>query len=151
MSGTLWPHELYPPCSCVHGILQARILEWVVIPFSRGSSWPRDQTPVSCIAGGFFTIWAPREATVMGLVISDLIFKTEDVLTLAVVYQNCKDTERISMAPSQGWHKFMKRSIFFCDDLKAWDGGGGREIQEGGDIRILMADSHCMAEASTTL
>ena len=37
------------PGSCVHGILQARILEWVAIPFSRGSSWPRDQTWVSCI------------------------------------------------------------------------------------------------------
>ena len=37
------------------GILQARILEWVVISFSRGSSWPRDQTCVSCTAGRFFT------------------------------------------------------------------------------------------------
>ena len=44
------------------GILQTRILEWVVIPSSRGSSQPRDQTQVSCIAGGFFTIWATREA-----------------------------------------------------------------------------------------
>ena len=39
----------------VHGILQARILEWVAFPFSRGSSQPRDQTQDSCIAGGFFT------------------------------------------------------------------------------------------------
>ena len=39
----------------VHGILQARILEWVAFPFSRGSSQPRDQTQVSRIAGGFFT------------------------------------------------------------------------------------------------
>ena len=39
----------------VHGILQARILEWVVFPFSRGSSQPRAQTQVSHIAGGFFT------------------------------------------------------------------------------------------------
>ena len=46
----------------VHGILQARILEWVPFPFSRGSSQPRDQTQVSCIAGGFFTSWATREA-----------------------------------------------------------------------------------------
>ena len=49
------------PVSSVHGILQARILEWVAIAFSRGSSWPRDQTQVSCIAGRFFTIWAARE------------------------------------------------------------------------------------------
>ena len=43
-----------PPGSCVHLILQARILEWVAIPFSRGSSRPRDQTQVSCMAGRFF-------------------------------------------------------------------------------------------------
>ena len=39
----------------VHGVLQARILEWVVFPFSRGSAQPRDQTQVSRIAGEFFT------------------------------------------------------------------------------------------------
>ena len=39
----------------VHGILQARILEWAAFPFSRGSSQPRDRTQGSCIAGGFFT------------------------------------------------------------------------------------------------
>ena len=44
------------PGSSVHGILQARTLEWVTIPFSRISSRSRDQTRVSCIAGGFFTI-----------------------------------------------------------------------------------------------
>ena len=46
----------------VHRILQARILEWVANTFSRGSSQPRDQTQVSCIAGVFFTKWATREA-----------------------------------------------------------------------------------------
>ena len=47
------------PMDCtVHGILQARILEWVAIPFSRGSSQPRDWTQVSHTAGGFFTSWA---------------------------------------------------------------------------------------------
>ena len=51
-----------PLGSSVHGIHQARILEWVAIPFSRGSSWPRDQTQVSCIAGRRFTLWATREA-----------------------------------------------------------------------------------------
>ena len=49
------------PGSSVHGILQARILEWAAIPFFRESSWPRDWTYASCIAGGFFTIWATRE------------------------------------------------------------------------------------------
>ena len=51
------PTDCSPPGSSVHGILQARILEWVVIPFSRGCSQPWDQTWVSCIAGRFFTIW----------------------------------------------------------------------------------------------
>ena len=50
------------PGSSVHGILQARILERVAIPFSRGSSRPRDQIQVSSIADTFFTIWATREA-----------------------------------------------------------------------------------------
>ena len=59
---TLWHLTDYsPPGSSVHGILQARILEWVAIPFSRGSSQPRDQTQVFCIAGRFFTIWATKE------------------------------------------------------------------------------------------
>ena len=60
---TLWPHSL--PGSSAHGIPQARILEWVAIPFSRGSSWPRDRTQVSWIAGRFFTIWATRETHIL--------------------------------------------------------------------------------------
>ena len=50
------------PGSSVHGIFQARILEWVSISFSRGSSLSRDWTWVSCTAGRFFTVWAIREA-----------------------------------------------------------------------------------------
>ena len=46
----------------VHGVLQARIQELVAVPFSRGSSQPRDQTQVSLIAGGFFISWTTREA-----------------------------------------------------------------------------------------
>ena len=46
----------------VPGILQARILEWVAFPFSRGSSQPRDRIQVSSMAGGFFTSWTTREA-----------------------------------------------------------------------------------------
>ena len=51
-----------PPGSSVDGILQARILEWVAIPFSTGSSWLKDWTQISYIAGKFFTVWATREA-----------------------------------------------------------------------------------------
>ena len=58
VSDSLQPHGL----CIVHGILQARILEWVAVPFSRGSSQPSPGTQVSHIAGIFFTIWATREA-----------------------------------------------------------------------------------------
>ena len=58
MSDSVWPHRRQSTRLPVPGILQARTLEWVVISFSRGSSWPRDQTQVSYIAGGFFTEWA---------------------------------------------------------------------------------------------
>ena len=56
------PMDSSPPGCSVHGILQAGILEEVAIPFSRASSWPRDQAQVSYIAGRFFTIWATRES-----------------------------------------------------------------------------------------
>ena len=59
MSDSLRLHGCSLPGSFFfHGIFQARILEWVVITFSRGSSWPQQQTWVSCIAGGFFVIQA---------------------------------------------------------------------------------------------
>ena len=56
------PMDCGPPGSSDHGVLQARILEWVAIPFSRGSSRPRDQTPVSCVAGSFFITQSPGKA-----------------------------------------------------------------------------------------
>ena len=59
---TLDTLDCSPPGSSVHGILQARILQWVAMPFSRGSSQPRDQTWVSRIAGTFFTVWDTTEA-----------------------------------------------------------------------------------------
>ena len=62
------------PGSSVHGILQARILECVAISFFRGSSQPRNQTRVSCIAGRFFTDWATREAQHHGIVLTSLTF-----------------------------------------------------------------------------
>ena len=58
------PMDCSPPGFSVHGTLQARIVEWVAVSFSRGSSRPRDQTRVSCIAGRFFIVWATREGHV---------------------------------------------------------------------------------------
>ena len=67
---TLWNTMDY----VVHGILQARILEWVACPFSSGSSQPMNWTRVSCIAGRFITYWAIREALYVSLSFNKYIF-----------------------------------------------------------------------------
>ena len=72
---TLWdPMDCSLPGSSLHGILQARILEWVAISFSRGSSQPRESTGASCIASGFFTDWAITEARILGLLLFKSLF-----------------------------------------------------------------------------
>ena len=65
-----------PPDFSIHEILQARILQWMAMPSCRGSSWPRDWTRVSCIAGRLFTIWATRERYTQctGLLTSNLFY-----------------------------------------------------------------------------
>ena len=66
----------------VHGILQVRILEQVAFPFSRGSSQPRDQTQVSCIAGGFFTAepkGKPKNTVLGSLSLLQRIFPTQKI------------------------------------------------------------------------
>ena len=63
------PMDCSPPGSSVHGILQARILEWVAISFSRESSRPRDRTQISRIAGRRFNLWATREAPMLLLLL----------------------------------------------------------------------------------
>ena len=55
------PIDCSLPCSSIHGIFQARVLEWIAISFSRGPSRPRDRTQVSCIVGRCFTIWTTRK------------------------------------------------------------------------------------------
>ena len=60
---SMWGYNYTTVGSSVHGILQARALEWVAISFSRESSQPRDWTRVSSIAGTLFTIWSTREAS----------------------------------------------------------------------------------------
>ena len=75
---TVW----YPMDYIVLGILQARILEWVPFPFSKGSSQPRDQTQVSHIAGGFFTNWAtgkPKNTGMGSLSLLQRIFPTQEL------------------------------------------------------------------------
>ena len=73
MSDSCDPTDCSPPGSSVHGISQTGILEWVAISFFRGSSLPRDQVQVSCIAGRFFTNWATREVGCVCLVLCNFI------------------------------------------------------------------------------
>ena len=63
----------------VRGILQARILEWVDFPFSRGSSQPRDQTQVSCIAGRFFTSGKSKNTVLGSLSLLQQMFLTQEL------------------------------------------------------------------------
>ena len=66
------------PGSSVHGTSQARVLEWVAISFSRGSSQPRDRTPVSSIVDRCFTVWATREvdysASLVAQIVKNLLY-----------------------------------------------------------------------------
>ena len=68
------PMDCSLPGSSVHGFFQARILKWTAISFTRGSSWPRNWTWVSCIAGRFSNIWATEEAHFICLVVSSVQF-----------------------------------------------------------------------------
>ena len=81
------PMDCSPPGFSVHGILQARILECIAIPFFRGSSWSRNETGVSCIARGFFTSWATREALCCMCVLSHFSRVQLFVIPLAVAHQ----------------------------------------------------------------
>ena len=67
-----------PPGSSIHGILWARILEWVAISFFRGSSQPRDLTHVSRIAGGQFNLWATRESHFFSRVMHIFLLKANN-------------------------------------------------------------------------
>ena len=80
---TIWdPKDCSLPGSSAHGILQARMLKWITISFTRGSSQPRDQTPVSHIArgGGLFISWATREAQSGEQLQTQIIISTINVM-----------------------------------------------------------------------
>ena len=76
------PMDCSPPGSSVHVIFQARMLECSAISSSRGSSWPRDQTLVSCIAGRFFTIWATRVALTYMWSLKELNSEVESIMVV---------------------------------------------------------------------
>ena len=91
MSDSLWP--FVTPGSSLHGIFQTRILRWVAISSSRGSSWPRNQTQVSCvscIAGGFFT--------------TGCRWRRYEVLKVTPTFRDGKDAEKPGKEFDKEWH-----------------------------------------------
>ena len=103
-----------PPGSSFHGILQARILEWVAIPYSRRSSWPCNQTWVSCIIGRFFTVWATGEAqTILYCTLNNFV-KRVDIILYAFCHNKKRffNVQKISSARLQIIRSMQK--FFFC-------------------------------------
>ena len=95
-----------PMDSIVHGVLQARILEWVAFLSFRGSSQPRDRKQVSHTASGFFTSWATREwALNMDLELIVLIFISVEMKNWSHIFQKKKERERetFSIFPIKAW------------------------------------------------
>ena len=120
-----------PPGSSVHGILQARILEWVAMPSSRGSSWPRGQIPFSCIVGRFFTVWATREALQTGTrhcEMESIQCQLTLLLTYPLVHQETLlSSQTLNEPRDMSTEDAEKCSLFFFplwygeDDRKVWD------------------------------
>ena len=104
-----------PSGSSVRGIAQARILECVAIPFSRGSSQPRDQIQVSCIAGGFFTIWATKARNSMYHWKKSACKWTWVLPTHAIQGRvSCTLTRIPTSCRRHLLHVYLKRSTPFC-------------------------------------
>ena len=102
------PMDCSPLGSSVHGLLQARILEWVAMPSFVGSSQPRDQTHVFCLAGGLFTHWATWETLSANLVLSNwgvpLIWKGNSLMVqwLGLCTLTAKGLESPGSNPGHG-------------------------------------------------
>ena len=126
------PMDQSPPGSSVHGILQPRILEWVAMPSSRGSSWPRDWTQVSCIsciAGEFFHRWAsqgsPQHSTIPLKSIQVVAYTNSSFLYTAMqysivwIYHICLTIYLLKNICSHFFLLFLKKYWIF--QPKPWD------------------------------
>ena len=103
------PIDYSPPDFSVHGISQARILEWVAILFSRGSSQPRDRTEVSCIAGRFFIAWTTREAYALGISSEKTIIEKDSCTSvfIAALFTIARTHKQPRCPPTNDWIKKM--------------------------------------------
>ena len=129
---TLQPVDCSPPSSSVHGILQARILEWVTISFSRGSSRHRDQTQVSHITGRCFNLCATREALKYKNTVSQKTSYRDTELQIQVL------TSKISKGGKEA-------------RLKEEGGGGRRRGRKGWPYRCLLPPTDTQALWDFTL
>ena len=127
---SLQPHDWSPPGSSIHGILQARILEWVAISFSRGSSQPRNQTQASHIVGRCFTIWATRENGIPGELFQ--ILKDDSMKALHSICQQIWKTQQ--------WPQNWKRSVFIPVPKK----GNAKECSNYRTIALISHTSKVM-------
>ena len=95
VSDSLWPPRTgSPPGSSIHGIFQARVLEWGAIAFSRGSSRPRNRTQVSCTIGRCFAIWATRVYKVANKMNLNRSKIRDTIIKLAKVKEKTLETAR---------------------------------------------------------
>ena len=109
-----------PPGSSVHGISQARVLEWVAISFSRGSSQPRDRTQVSRILGRWFTVWASRKGMLYvyykvnkdqtNLMTSHNTNNTHICLCITCTHQTAKANNTKYWADPKVWNMLQKKA-----------------------------------------
>ena len=133
------PMDCSPPGSSVHGISQARVLEWVAIPFSRISSWPRDRTQVSHIADRFFTIWVTREAPYMHKL--SLLLKLHQKIQLITLLFSCwvmqswngwsTDTNCASRVPGWGPELVHNQVCLFTTSQSEWVKWGMHVVVRG--------------------
>ena len=105
-----------PPGFSVHGISQAKILEWVVISFSRGSSWPRDGNFVSCIGRQILFHWTNWEACIKVNLIDNntwCVYLNCDFITLVLVVQLCPNLcdPKYSSPPGSSVHEILQTKI----------------------------------------
>ena len=115
------PMDCSPPGSSIHRIFQARVLEWIAISFSRGSSWPRDRTWVSCIAGRCFTIWATLFSTPSPAFIVCRVFD-DGHSDWCEVISHCSFDLHFSNN-KQCWasfHVFVSHLCVFFGEMSAW-------------------------------
>ena len=134
----------------VHGVLKARILEWVAFPFSRGLSQPRNWTGVSCIAGGFFINWAIRQALLMmqhdtkriwnSLRIKRTMRPLHGILKLTLSFLQGEGDQRapsVLMCSFRGWRK-ISRAL----NPKGMRGSVGRTVCSGSGFAQRKLKSH---------